>query len=125
MIMYSNKIHFPAKHSAQWQDFVRQALEKKPHLRPTAAAMLEHPWIRCAHSMFSLNAGTPSCRAHPLPPHRNHLPRKCMCTGLDIRMQDWDSFWCASGATLAPFSCRLYICMQRLQGGPRRPLLLA
>jgi serine/threonine protein kinase len=48
MIMYSNNINFPAKHSQQWQDFVRQALEKKPHLRPTAAAMLEHPWIRCA-----------------------------------------------------------------------------
>lgn len=47
MIMYSNKIAFPARHSQQWQDFVRQALEKKPHLRPTAAAMLEHPWIRC------------------------------------------------------------------------------
>lgn len=54
MIMYSNKINFPSKHSTQWQDFVRQALEKKPHLRPTAAAMLEHPWIRCPHA-FALS----------------------------------------------------------------------
>lgn len=46
MIMYSNKINFPLKLSTQWQDFVRQALEKKPHLRPTAASLLEHPWIR-------------------------------------------------------------------------------
>ena len=54
MIMYSNKINFPSKHSTQWQDFVRQALEKKPHMRPTATAMLEHPWIRCPHT-FALS----------------------------------------------------------------------
>lgn len=59
MIMYSNKINFPSKHSTQWQDFVRQALEKKPHLRPTAAAMLEHPWIRCACLL------TPPCSVIP------------------------------------------------------------
>ena len=47
MIMYSNKITFPAKHSAQWAEFVRLALEKKPHLRPSAAALLDHPWIGC------------------------------------------------------------------------------
>ena len=48
MIMYSNKIAFPGRHSAQWADFVRQALEKKPHLRPSAHALLDHAWVKCA-----------------------------------------------------------------------------
>jgi len=46
--MYSNKIYFPQRHSPEWKDFVKASLEKKPHLRPTAAALLDHPWIRCA-----------------------------------------------------------------------------
>ena len=48
LIMYSNKMYFPTRHSPEWKDFVRACLEKKPHMRPTAAAMLEHPWIRHA-----------------------------------------------------------------------------
>lgn len=54
MIMYSNRIAFPAKHSAQWAEFVRLALEKKPHLRPSAAALLDHPWIGCAEFCCTL-----------------------------------------------------------------------
>lgn len=46
LIMYSNKIYFPQRHSPEWRDFVRAALEKKPHLRPSAAALLDHPWTR-------------------------------------------------------------------------------
>lgn len=43
MILTCNKIPFPPRHSPLWADFVRQALEKRPHLRPTATALLEHP----------------------------------------------------------------------------------
>ena len=45
-IMYSNHIDFPARHSAAWRDFVRRALQKQPHLRPTAAQLLAHPWLK-------------------------------------------------------------------------------
>ncbi|KAA6418559.1 MAG: aurora-like kinase [Trebouxia sp. A1-2] len=44
MIMFSNNISYPPKHSALWADFVKVALEKKPHIRPTALQMLDHPW---------------------------------------------------------------------------------
>lgn len=44
MIMFSNNIVYPPKHSALWADFVKVALEKKPHIRPTALQMLDHPW---------------------------------------------------------------------------------
>lgn len=44
MIMFSNNIVYPPKHSALWADFVKVALEKKPHMRPTALQMLDHPW---------------------------------------------------------------------------------
>ena len=56
MIMYSNKIMFPVKHSVQWAEFVRLALEKKPHLRPSAAALLDHPWIGCVGFPHTLAA---------------------------------------------------------------------
>ena len=48
LIMYSNKIYFPQRHSPEWKDFVRVSLEKNPHLRPSAATLLDHPWIRYA-----------------------------------------------------------------------------
>lgn len=48
LIMYSNHIDFPAKHSRAWTDFVRRALQKQPHLRPTAAQLLAHPWLALA-----------------------------------------------------------------------------
>lgn len=44
MIMFSNNIPFPPKYTALWADFVKVALEKKPHVRPTALQMLDHPW---------------------------------------------------------------------------------
>ena len=44
MIMFSNNIVYPPKYSALWADFVKVALEKKPHMRPTALQMLDHPW---------------------------------------------------------------------------------
>eukprot|EP00891_Asterochloris_glomerata_P009746 jgi/Astpho2/9746/gw1.00149.147.1_t len=44
MIMFSNNINFPTKYSTLWVDFVRAALEKKPHLRPSAVQLLDHPW---------------------------------------------------------------------------------
>ena len=49
LIMYSNKIYFPQRHSPEWKDFVRVSLEKNPHLRPSATTLLNHPWIRCAY----------------------------------------------------------------------------
>ncbi|CAK0786186.1 hypothetical protein CVIRNUC_009399 [Coccomyxa viridis] len=57
LIMYSNKMYFPTRHSPEWKDFVRACLEKKPHMRPTAAAMLEHPWIRHACPPITCKAG--------------------------------------------------------------------
>lgn len=47
LIMYSHQVAFSARHSAAWADFVRQALEKRPHLRPSARALLDHAWIKC------------------------------------------------------------------------------
>ena len=52
LIMYSNKVAFPARHSAAWADFVRQALEKRPHLRPSARTLLDHVWVKCAVLAF-------------------------------------------------------------------------
>eukprot|EP00884_Botryococcus_braunii_P009112 jgi/Botrbrau1/18201/Bobra.53_1s0060.1 len=46
MILYSNDIQYPKKHSAQWADFVRQALDKGPAKRPSAAQLLKHEWLR-------------------------------------------------------------------------------
>ena len=48
--MYSDHIDFPARHSAAWRDFVRRALQKQPHLRPTAAQLLSHPWLKPARA---------------------------------------------------------------------------
>lgn len=50
MILTCEKIPFPQRSSPLWSDFVRQALEKRPHLRPSASAMLQHP---CAHLTIS------------------------------------------------------------------------
>ena len=52
MIMFSNNVVYPPKHSALWADFVKVALEKKPHIRPTALQMLDHPWYVIALIMF-------------------------------------------------------------------------
>ncbi|KAK9795608.1 hypothetical protein WJX73_009393 [Symbiochloris irregularis] len=46
MIMFSNKLNFPSAYSLLWVDFVKQALEKKPTIRPTAEELLNHPWIK-------------------------------------------------------------------------------
>ena len=48
--MYSDQIDFPARQSDAWRDFVRRALQKQPHLRPTAAQLLAHPWLKPAHA---------------------------------------------------------------------------
>ena len=48
--MYSDQIDFPARQSAAWRDFVRRALQKQPHLRPTAAQLLAHPWLKPARA---------------------------------------------------------------------------
>ena len=48
--MYSEQIDFPARQSAAWRDFVRRALQKQPHLRPTAAQLLAHPWLKPARA---------------------------------------------------------------------------
>jgi aurora kinase len=45
LIMNSNRIRFPPGKSAAWVDFVQRALTKEPRLRPTAAELLEHPFI--------------------------------------------------------------------------------
>ena len=50
-IMFSDNIVYPPKHSGLWADFVKVALEKKPHMRPTALQMLDHPW--CAPCLQS------------------------------------------------------------------------
>lgn len=52
MIMFSNNVVYPPKHSALWADFVKVALEKKPHIRPTALQMLDHPWYAIAVIAF-------------------------------------------------------------------------
>ena len=49
-IMHSDQLDFPARHSAAWRDFVRRALQKQPHLRPTAAQLLAHPWLKPARA---------------------------------------------------------------------------
>lgn len=71
--MYSDQIDFPARHSAAWRDFVRRALQKQPHLRPTAAQLLAHPWLkparadnipRSADAQPVLPQGSPTSTAH-------------------------------------------------------------
>jgi serine/threonine protein kinase len=44
LIMYSDNIKFPPQFSAQWADFVRNALIKKPETRPSATELLDHTW---------------------------------------------------------------------------------
>ncbi|GLI68845.1 hypothetical protein VaNZ11_013388, partial [Volvox africanus] len=46
LIIYSNTIHFDPMATPAWADFVTQALVKDPRIRPTAAALLSHAWIR-------------------------------------------------------------------------------
>ncbi|KAG2442861.1 hypothetical protein HXX76_002940 [Chlamydomonas incerta] len=55
-IIYSNNIRFDPAHSAAWADFVAQALIKDPRRRPTAAALLAHPWL-AAHRIMRSNSG--------------------------------------------------------------------
>lgn len=69
MIMTSNRIPFPAKHSPLWADFVKQALEKKPHLRPTAAVLLDHPWLSFHGRKYARETGqAPAVEAILAPP---------------------------------------------------------
>jgi hypothetical protein len=42
--MYSDSIKFPPNRSALWSDFVRTTLIKAPDARPSATALLKHPW---------------------------------------------------------------------------------
>lgn len=44
LIMYSDAIKFPPNRSTQWSDFVKSTLVKSPDIRPTATALLKHPW---------------------------------------------------------------------------------
>lgn len=53
MIMFSNNVVYPPKFSALWADFVKVALEKKPHIRPTALQMLDHPWYSLAPDAYN------------------------------------------------------------------------
>ncbi|GIL43293.1 hypothetical protein Vafri_1080 [Volvox africanus] len=46
LIIYSNTIHFDPMATPAWADFVTQALVKDPRIRPSAAALLSHAWIR-------------------------------------------------------------------------------
>lgn len=68
MIMFSNNINFPTKYSTLWVDFVRAALEKKPHLRPSAVQLLDHPWSVPAVAV------PPACQRW-----RASLHRACSC----------------------------------------------
>ena len=82
MIMYSNKITFPAKHSAQWAEFVRLALEKKPHLRPSAAALLDHPWIGCMGSAAMLRLFVQSQIWMSIQGHMQLCPHRLAAAGI-------------------------------------------
>ena len=42
-ILTCTNISLPARHSLLWADFVKQGLEKRPHFRPDAATLLDHP----------------------------------------------------------------------------------
>jgi aurora kinase len=44
LIMYSDAVKFPPNRSFQWCDFVKSTLVKNPDIRPTATALLKHPW---------------------------------------------------------------------------------
>jgi aurora kinase len=44
LIMYSDAIKFPPNRTPQWTEFVKAALVKSPEVRPTATALLKHPW---------------------------------------------------------------------------------
>eukprot|EP00879_Flechtneria_rotunda_P023005 GHRR01024316.1.p1 GENE.GHRR01024316.1~~GHRR01024316.1.p1 ORF type:complete len:327 (+),score=110.61 GHRR01024316.1:681-1661(+) len=44
LIMYNDAIKFPPNRSPQWSEFVKAALIKDPDMRPTATALLKHPW---------------------------------------------------------------------------------
>eukprot|EP00798_Chlamydomonas_sp_ICE-L_P014082 gene14082-20033_t len=45
-IMHSNNICLPESVTDQMKDFVQQALQKDPMMRPDAGALLAHPWIQ-------------------------------------------------------------------------------
>lgn len=45
LILTCDHIEMPTCHSAEWASFVRTALTKKHRKRPSASALLEHPWI--------------------------------------------------------------------------------
>ncbi len=42
MIMFNNNISYPGKFSSLWADFVKQSLEKKPHLRYASGTCRGH-----------------------------------------------------------------------------------
>jgi aurora kinase len=63
-ILTCTNISLPARHSLLWADFVKQGLEKRPHFRPDAATLLEHPCAlgaRTCVSVTALSSPPPEC----------------------------------------------------------------
>lgn len=73
MIMFSNNVMYPPKYSALWADFVKVALEKKPHIRPTALQMLDHPWYAIAFIVTTCVSRQYTCM-HPVLVGVHHGP---------------------------------------------------
>jgi serine/threonine protein kinase len=76
MIMTSNRLPFPAKHSPLWADFVRQALEKRPSARPSASVLLDHPWLKFHKRKHARDNGQvrASWCSYAWPPNKDRMP---------------------------------------------------
>ncbi len=67
LIIYSNNIRFDTvAASPAWSNFVTQALIKDPRVRPTAAALLQHPWLQGSLQRAAVGLSGSSI-AHPVP----------------------------------------------------------
>ena len=55
-VLYSDAIRLPASLGPEWASFVKLALRKRPAERPSAAELLEHPWL-AMHGCAGLGGG--------------------------------------------------------------------
>uniref|UniRef100_A0A7S0X010 Protein kinase domain-containing protein n=1 Tax=Chlamydomonas leiostraca TaxID=1034604 RepID=A0A7S0X010_9CHLO len=85
-IAHHTRVKLPTHISRECSDFLAAALQRDPCLRPTAAELLEHPWItgvcdrRCSASGTGVEGGSPRAMASPSCRSPDGYHRRCATT---------------------------------------------